>query len=128
MINGFALDLLATAARGLPILEPRPPALMGRGIALHVLADDLAMHEISGFLGGRAEKALGWRFAGVSSVIVLKFSRTDRSYTHGILRIFKSPDLIPSLALPKCLRDEWPLPGRHAFPKSPERASGSWDR
>ena len=59
VVDGLALDLLAAAARSFPVIEAPAPAQMGRVVALHVLADDLAMGQISGFACCVTQELLG---------------------------------------------------------------------
>src|SRR5262245_3621736 len=58
MIDGLALDLLAAASRRLPILKARATSPMRRVVTLHVLANDLAVHQVGGFFRSIAQEAL----------------------------------------------------------------------
>src|SRR5215470_3885766 len=58
MIDGFALDLLATTTCRFPVFEAGAAFEMSRVVAFHVLADDLAMDQIGGFFRRVAQETL----------------------------------------------------------------------
>src|SRR5262245_40400110 len=64
MTNSFALDLLTAAARGFPVLETAAAFLVRRFIAVHALADDLAVDQVGGLFRRVAQETLRRRPGG----------------------------------------------------------------
>jgi len=61
MLNGFTLNRLALVPRCFPVFESAAAPLMPGLVALHILADNLAMAQISGLGRSIAQKLLSSR-------------------------------------------------------------------
>src|SRR6266481_2562090 len=61
MIDRFVFNLLAAAARGVPVANTGAPFEVCGIIAFHATTNDLAMHQVRGLDRGIMKKALGGR-------------------------------------------------------------------